>query len=95
MVATCHSRYMQEVLTLLTCMISSHSGEVQQAGQAWAHGLGRGGLGVHLATVAVALDHFAGFTPPRQLYAGDVYRVWGGLPWDDGDFFTHGVLNML
>ena len=40
-------------------------------------------------------DHFAGFTPPRQLYAGDVYRVWGGLPWDDGDFFTHGVLNML
>jgi len=77
------------------CALWSVSGEIQQSGQAWAHGLGAGGLGVHLVTVAVVLDHFAGFTPPRQLYAGDVYRVWGGLPWDDGDFFTHGVLNML
>ena len=58
-------------------------------------GIGSTGMGVHLATVAVLLDFFQGFTPPRHLYTEALYRTWGGLPWDQGDFFTHAVLDHL
>ena len=45
--------------------------------------------------VALLLDFHAGWTMPRHLYSGDVYQVWGSLPYEDGDFLTHGVLGLL
>lgn len=76
--------------------VTSPIGQVQKAGMQWASTLGKsGGLGVHVATAAVMLDFFQGFTPPRHLYADHVYRVWGGIPWGASDFWAHGVLDAL
>jgi hypothetical protein len=40
-------------------------------------------------------DFFAGWSFPRHLYSGEVYRVWGNLPYGPGDHLTDGVLDML
>ena len=50
--------------------------------------------GTHLATMALVLDHAAGFTAPRHLYSADVFRAWGNLPYSvaRGDFLADGVL---
>jgi hypothetical protein len=38
-----------------------------------------------------------GFVPPRQLYSGTYYRVWGNLPYDvpSGDYLIDGLLRLL
>eukprot|EP01044_Picomonas_judraskeda_P002504 COSAG03_NODE_182_length_10965_cov_19.659520_10_plen_652_part_00 len=62
-------------------------------------------LGSTLTTVGVMLDFYTGFAPPRTAYAdytqgyaywnaGDLWRAWGPLPADSGDFFTAAVLNI-
>ncbi len=51
--------------------------------------------GVMHAPVALMLDHFAGWAVPRHLYTENVYQVWGGMPYESGDYLTHGVLSML
>jgi hypothetical protein len=51
--------------------------------------------GVMLAPTALLLDHFSGWAMPRHLYTGNVYQVWGGMPYEEGDYLTHGVLSML
>jgi len=47
------------------------------------------------APVALLLDHFAGWCVPRHLYSLDVFRVWGEMPYDAGDYLTHGVFSTL
>ncbi len=51
--------------------------------------------GAMLAPVALLLDHFGGWTVPRHLYTGKVCRVWGALPYEAGDYLTHGVFSLL
>ena len=75
--------------------VPSPIGQVQQAGMAWSQTLRGGQLGTHLTTVAVLLDFYTGFTPPRHLYTDAIYHVWGGLPWEPADFWAHGVLDQL
>jgi hypothetical protein len=48
-----------------------------------------------MTPVALLLDFFAGWTFPRHLYTSDVYRVWGNLPYEPGDYLTDGVLDMM
>jgi hypothetical protein len=67
-------------------------GKIQLAGKSLAEDMS---VGVHLAQFAVLLDFFDGFVPPRNLYSGKVYRVWANLPFDRGNFFTHGLFNTL
>lgn len=50
-----------------------------------------GGLGKHIVSTALLLDFFAGFVPPRHLYTGSVFRVWGTLPFSAADYFTDGM----
>jgi sugar phosphate isomerase/epimerase len=45
--------------------------------------------------VALLLDFYSGWTVPRHFYSGDVYQVWGGMPYEEGDYLTHGVLSLL
>ncbi|MDR1440445.1 MAG: hypothetical protein LBJ10_10780, partial [Clostridiales bacterium] len=45
--------------------------------------------------VAVALGFFAGYTPPRHLYSTSVYKAWGNQPYDEGDYQTHALFNLL
>ena len=51
--------------------------------------------GVMHAPVALLLDFFAGWAPPRHLYSKNVYQVWGGMPYGAGDYLTHGVLGLF
>ena len=52
-------------------------------------------LGTHVATVALFIDFYSGFCPPRHLYSGNLYRVWGNLPYSHGDFLTDNILQMF
>lgn len=45
--------------------------------------------------VAVVLDFFTGYTPPRHLYTKNVYQTWGAMPYDEGDYEAHALFNQL
>lgn len=68
-------------------------GRIQQAAQAWTEQHGR--LGTMHTPVALLLDFFAGWTFPRHLYSERIFRVWGNLPYEEGDYLTDAVLNLL
>jgi hypothetical protein len=68
-------------------------GRIQQSAQRWVKQQGRPGV-LH-APVALLLDFYSGWTFPRHLYSGDVYRVWGNRPYEAGDYFTDAVLDLL
>ncbi len=51
--------------------------------------------GVMHTPVALLLDFYAGWAVPRHLYTDKVYQVWGGMPYEDGDYLTHGLLGMI
>ena len=68
-------------------------GRIQQAAQKWVNQNGQ--PGVMIVPVGVLADFNAGWSFPRHLYTGAVYRVWGNLPYAPGDYLTDGVLDML
>ncbi len=68
-------------------------GRIQQAAEKWIKTVGQ--PGPMLTPIAVMTDFFAGWSLPRHLYTGDVYRVWGNLPYEPGDYLTDGVFNLL
>jgi len=68
-------------------------GKIQQSAARWVKKYGNPG---NLYTpVAVMVDFFSGWSFPRHLYTGNIYRVWGNLPYEEGDYFTDGILNMF
>jgi hypothetical protein len=73
--------------------VLSPVGEIQSAAQEFVQKHGQ--PGVMLTPVALLLDHFSGWTMPRHLYTANVYQVWGAMPYESGDYLTHGVLSML
>ncbi len=68
-------------------------GQMQQAAGRWLKQHGQ--PGTMITPVAVMTDFFAGWSFPRHLYGNKVYRVWGNLPYQAGDYLTDGVLTML
>ena len=68
-------------------------GHIQQNAVKWIRKNGQ--PGVMYTPVARSLDFFAGWTFPRHLYTSNVYRVWGNLPYQSGDYLTDGILSML
>lgn len=68
-------------------------GKIQQEAVDWC--AKHGDPGIMHAPVAVMTDFFAGWNFPRHLYSSRTYFVWGGLPYDEGDYLTDGVLDML
>lgn len=68
-------------------------GRIQQAAQRWVQTNGQPGV-MH-TPVALLLDFYSGWSFPRHLYSGDVYRVWGNRPYEAGDYFTDAVLDLL
>ncbi len=68
-------------------------GRLQQSAQRWVREYGQPGV-MH-TPVALLLDFYSGWTFPRHLYASQVYRVWGNLPYAAGDYFTDAVLELL
>ncbi|MBQ8751913.1 MAG: hypothetical protein IJZ13_02280, partial [Clostridia bacterium] len=45
--------------------------------------------------LAVVIDSFAGWLPPRYLYTPKLYQVWGNLPYNSGDHQLHALFTML
>ncbi len=68
-------------------------GRIQQSAQRWVKEHGQPGV-LH-TPVALLLDFYSGWTFPRHLYSGDVYRVWGNRPYEAGDYLTDAVLDLL
>ncbi|MGO8927006.1 MAG: sugar phosphate isomerase/epimerase family protein [Limisphaerales bacterium] len=68
-------------------------GRIQQSAQHWVKENGQPGV-MH-TPVALLLDFYAGWSFPRHLYSGEVYRVWGNRPYEAGDFLTDAVLDLV
>lgn len=70
-------------------------GELQLSAKAWlaAHGT----PGAHVATVGLFMDAAAGWTAPRHLYSGNLFRVWGNLPYavERGDYLIDSLYDTL
>lgn len=54
-----------------------------------------GNPGIMYAPLAVIIDFNSGWVPPRHLYSGDIYKVWGNLPYGSGDYQLHALFSML
>lgn len=54
-----------------------------------------GKLGTFYAPIALMLDFYAGWVPPRHLYSSYIYKTWGSLPYRDGDYQTHALFSLL
>jgi hypothetical protein len=68
-------------------------GKIQQSAVQWVKEHGDPG---HLHTpVAVMTDFFSGWSFPRHLYTGNIYRVWGNLPYEEGDYLTDGLMDLF
>jgi hypothetical protein len=68
-------------------------GRMQKSANRWVKENGQ--PGVMQTPIAVMVDFYSGWSFPRHLYTRDVYRVWGNLPYQRGDYLTHSVLEML
>ena len=68
-------------------------GKIQLSANEWVKKNGQ--PGTMLTPVALMTDFYAGWTFPRHLYTDHVYRVWGNLPYQDGDYLTDAVLDMF
>jgi hypothetical protein len=68
-------------------------GRIQQSAQRWVKDNGQPGV-MH-TPVALLVDFYSGWSFPRHLYSGDVYRVWGNRPYEAGDYLTDAVLDLL
>ena len=58
-------------------------GKIQTEGVAWAKR--HADRGTLYAPVALLLDHYSGWAPPRHLYSGKRFLVWGNTPYSKGD----------
>ena len=54
-----------------------------------------GDPGILQTPVALMFDFYQGWTFPRHQYKHEIFRVWGMQPYDEGDHFADGVLEML
>jgi len=68
-------------------------GRMQQSAQRWVRQ--NGAPGAMITPVAVMVDFYSGWSFPRHLYTSNLYRVWGNLPYGEGDYQTELVLDML
>ncbi|MDD5704758.1 MAG: TIM barrel protein [Kiritimatiellae bacterium] len=73
--------------------VLSPLGAIQAGAVRWVET--HGSPGVMHAPVALLMDFFAGWAPPRHLYTHSIYQVWGGMPYEKGDYLTHAVLSLL
>jgi hypothetical protein len=51
--------------------------------------------GVMFTPVGLMLDFYNGWNPPRHLYRGDQYKIWGKFPYQKGDYLADAVFRMI
>lgn len=42
--------------------------------------------GIQYTPVALLIDSVSGWVPPKHLYSGEYYQVWGNMPYEKGDY---------
>jgi len=55
----------------------------------------RGRAGIQLTPLALMLDFYSGWAPPRHLYSRKAYQTWGAIPYSPGDYLMHNVFALL
>lgn len=68
-------------------------GKIQQSAVKWVDKYGD--PGVMYTPVALMTDFFSGWSFPRHLYSRQAYKVWGNLPYEQSDYLTDAMLNIL
>jgi hypothetical protein len=68
-------------------------GRIQQSANQWVEK--NGNPGILYTPVGIMLDFFSGWSFPRHLYTDNVFRVWGNLPYNEGDYLTDNVLELV
>ncbi|HBP38866.1 MAG TPA: hypothetical protein DD640_09045, partial [Clostridiales bacterium] len=51
--------------------------------------------GAYYAPLAILMDFHCGWNPPRHLYTDQIYKVWGDLPYEDGDYQAHALFSLI
>jgi hypothetical protein len=51
--------------------------------------------GIMYTPVAFMLDFYNGWNPPRHLYRGDKYKIWGKLRYEKGDYLIDNMFRMV
>ena len=67
-------------------------GLIQHAAKEWLESFGT--VGTHLATVALLMDFYAGWIPPRHFY-DTPFSVWSNLPYSECDYFTDNIFQLF
>lgn len=68
-------------------------GKIQQSAVKWLDKYGD--PGVMYTPVALMTDFFSGWSFPRHLYSRQAYKVWGNLPYEQPDYLTDAMLDIL
>jgi hypothetical protein len=68
-------------------------GSIQQQANKWLREFGQPGN--MMIQVALMVDFFSGWSFPRHLYSSEIYKVWGNLPYEPGDYLTNNILDMF
>lgn len=68
-------------------------GKIQQSAVKWLDQYGD--PGVMYTPVALMTDFFSGWSFPRHLYSKQAYKVWGNLPYEQPDYLTDAMLDIL
>ncbi len=68
-------------------------GSIQQHANKWTQNFGQPGN--MITQVALMLDFYSGWSFPRHLYSKEIYKVWGNLPYQQGDYFVNDVLDLF
>ena len=68
-------------------------GNIQKSAREWVKNFGQ--PGVQHTPVALLLDFDAGWLVPRSACYPVPYRVWGNLPYENGDYLTDDIANMF
>jgi hypothetical protein len=51
--------------------------------------------GVLFTPIAFMMDFYHGWNPPRHLYRGDKYKIWGKLPYEKGDYQADALFRLV
>lgn len=51
--------------------------------------------GILHTPIAILFDFYNGWTMPRHLYTRSIYRTWGNMPYEPGDYQAHALFSML
>lgn len=68
-------------------------GKIQRDAARWVKE--NGNPGTMITSVALLSDFFCGWSFPQHTYTPNTYRVWGNIPYDQGDYLNNNLLDLI